>query len=147
MDMPADNGIRPRPIICIVVTKGMRHCKLTVLFWSDIYTLVCWLSTLAVIARVFLYDIMVSSILDLHYGSFDRGKWCNCTVWSELMVSCQCSHHNLVRGSTCCYPGLVTAHSQLSESAHIVTMILSEASHAIAQDWLEPTVSCLSPHI
>jgi len=57
------------------------------------------------------------------------------------------SRRDLVRGFSCYRPGLVRAHRQLSESAHIVAVILSEASHAIALILSEPTVSCHSPHV
>jgi len=86
-------------------------------------------------------------MLDLHYGSFRRGYLCNRAVWSEITVGCQSSHCDLVRGCMCCRPGLVRAHCQLSESARIVAVILSEASHAIAPIFSEPTVSCQIPHI
>jgi len=59
------------------------------------------------------------------------------------MYSCR----DLVRGFSGYRPGLVRAHCQLSECARIVTMILSEASHAIALVMSEATVSCLSPHV
>ena len=72
---------------------------------------------------------------------------CNRTVWSELTDSYQSSRRDLVRGSTCRCPGLVRAHCQLSESARIVAVIVSEDSHAIAQVLSEPTVSCQSVHI
>jgi hypothetical protein len=57
------------------------------------------------------------------------------------------SRRDLVRGFSCYRPGLVRAHRQLSESARLVTVILSEASHAIALILSEPTVSCQSPHV
>ena len=41
------------------------------------------------------------------------------------------SRRDLVRGFSCYRPGLVRAHRQLSESACIVAVILSEAPHAI----------------
>jgi len=85
-------------------------------------------------------------MLDLHYRSFTRWHFCNHTVGSELTVRCQSSHCNLVRGSTCCCPGPIRAHCQLSESTRIVAVILSEASHAIAMVLSETTVSYQSPH-
>jgi hypothetical protein len=57
------------------------------------------------------------------------------------------SRRHLVRGFSCYLPGVVRAHRQLSESAHLVAMILSEASHAIALILWEPTISCQSPHV
>jgi hypothetical protein len=57
------------------------------------------------------------------------------------------SRRDLVRGFSHYRPGLVRAHHQLSESARLVTVILSEASHAIALISSEPTVSCQSPHV
>ena len=54
------------------------------------------------------------------------------------------SPHYLVRGFSCYRPGLVRVHHQLSESARIVAVILSEASHAIPLILSEPTVSCQS---
>jgi hypothetical protein len=54
---------------------------------------------------------------------------------------------DLVRGFSGYRPGLVRAYRQLSESAHIVAVILSEVSHDIALVLLEPTVSCQSPHV
>jgi len=42
------------------------------------------------------------------------------------------SHHDLVRGFSCYRPGPVRAYRQLSESARIVAVILSEVSHTIA---------------
>jgi len=86
-------------------------------------------------------------MLDLQYGYFGSGYLCNGTVRSELTVGCQSSRHDLVTGSKCCRPGLVRAHSQLSECAHIVAVILSEASHAIDLVLTQPTVSCQSLHV
>jgi len=57
------------------------------------------------------------------------------------------SCRDLVRGFSCYRPGLVRAHRRLSESACIVAVILSEASHAIALIFSKPTVSCQSLHI
>jgi len=57
------------------------------------------------------------------------------------------SHCDLVRGFSCFRPGLVRAHCWLSESTHIVAVILSEASHAATLILSEPTVSCQSSHI
>jgi len=57
------------------------------------------------------------------------------------------SRCDLVGGYSCYRPGLVRAHSQLSESARIVAVILWEASHAIAMILSEPTISCESLHI
>jgi uncharacterized membrane protein YiaA len=56
------------------------------------------------------------------------------------------SRRDLVRGFSCYRPGLVRAHCQLSESARLVAVILSEAFHAIALIVSEPTISCQSPH-
>jgi hypothetical protein len=86
-------------------------------------------------------------MLDLHFASFGRGYLSNRTVWSELTVSCPSSRGDSVRGSTCCRPGLVRAHCQLSESTCIVTVILSQVSHAVTLALSEPTVSCQSPDI
>jgi hypothetical protein len=57
------------------------------------------------------------------------------------------SRCDLIKSFSCYRPGLVRAHHQLSESARIVAMILSEVSHAIALVFSDPTVSCQSPHI
>jgi uncharacterized membrane protein YiaA len=57
------------------------------------------------------------------------------------------SRRRHISGVSCYLPGLVEAHSQLSESTHIVAVILSAASHAIAQVWSEPIFSCQSPHV
>ena len=57
------------------------------------------------------------------------------------------SRCDLVGGFEYYRPGLVRAHSQLSESAGIVAVILSEVSHAIALGLSEPTISCQSLHI
>jgi hypothetical protein len=57
------------------------------------------------------------------------------------------SRRDLVCGFSCYRPGIVRAHRQLSESAHIVAVILSEVSHAIALVLSAPTVSCQSPHV
>jgi len=43
--------------------------------------------------------------------------------------------------------GLVRAHRQLSESARLVAVILSEAAHAITLILSEPSVSCQSPQV
>jgi hypothetical protein len=51
------------------------------------------------------------------------------------------SRRDLVRSFSCYRPGLVRAHRQLSESARIVAMILSEVCHAIALVLSEPTIS------
>jgi len=83
-------------------------------------------------------------MVDLHYVDFGRGNLCNRTVLSELMVGCHSSPHALVRGSACCFPGLVEAHCQLSETSPIADLILSEASHTMALVWSELTVDCQS---
>ena len=57
------------------------------------------------------------------------------------------SHCDLVTGVTCHRPGLVSAHRYLLESACIVPVILSEASHAIALVLSQPTISCQSPRV
>jgi hypothetical protein len=57
------------------------------------------------------------------------------------------SRRDFVRGVSCYRPGLVRAHRQLSESARLVAVIVSEASHAIALILSEPTVGCQSPHV
>jgi uncharacterized membrane protein YiaA len=57
------------------------------------------------------------------------------------------SHCDLVTGFTCCHPGLVRAHCQLSESGHIFAVMLSEVYHAIALAVSERTVSCQSPYL
>jgi hypothetical protein len=57
------------------------------------------------------------------------------------------SHRDLVRGLSSYRPGLVRAYRQLSYSARIVAVILSEVSHAIALVLSEPTISCHSPHV
>jgi hypothetical protein len=59
------------------------------------------------------------------------------------MYSCR----DPVRGLSYYCPGLVRAHCQLSESARIVTMIVSEASHVITLVLSVPTNSCQSPHV
>jgi len=56
------------------------------------------------------------------------------------------SRRDLFSGFSCYRPGLVRAHSQLSESARMVAVILSELSQAITVVLSEPTVSCESPH-
>jgi hypothetical protein len=60
---------------------------------------------------------------------------------------CRYSRRDLVKGFSFYRPGLVTAYRQLSQSARIVVVILSEVSHAIALVLSEPTVSCQSPHV
>jgi hypothetical protein len=57
------------------------------------------------------------------------------------------SRRDHVRGFSCYRPGLIRAYRQLSESARIVAVMLSEVSHAIALVLSEPTVSCQSPHV
>ena len=57
------------------------------------------------------------------------------------------SRRDLVRGFSCDHPGLVRAYRELSESARIVAVIVSQVSHAIALVLSEPTVSCQSPHV
>jgi len=54
---------------------------------------------------------------------------------------------DLVRGFSCYWPCLVRTHRELSDSARIVSGVLSEVSHAIALVLSEPTVSCQSPHV
>jgi len=57
------------------------------------------------------------------------------------------SRCDLVRGFSSYRPGLGRANHQLSESAHIVAVVISEVSHAISLVLSEPTVSCQSPHV
>jgi len=67
--------------------------------------------------------------------------WSGQSLLSAVRV-CMYSCRDVVRGFSCYRPGLVRAHCHLSESACIVAVNLSEASHAIALVWSEPTVSC-----
>jgi len=125
--------------------------------------------------RVFEHDMVKTSMLDLNCRSFGRGYLCNRTVMSELIVHCQSSHHDLVRGSASCHPALATAHCQLLEctciatlmlsgvscnhpsllrahlqlkqSACIVNIIISVATHAFSQVLYNATVSIQSLHI
>jgi len=54
---------------------------------------------------------------------------------------------DLVSGFTCYCPGMVRAYCQLSESARIVAVILSEVYDAIAMVMSVPTVSCKSLYL
>jgi hypothetical protein len=53
-----------------------------------------------------------------------------------------CSRRVLVRGLSCYCPGVDRAHRLSSESACIVAVMLSEASHAVVLVLSEPTISC-----
>ena len=87
-------------------------------------------------------ELSPSSCQRLHIIS----PWpCQCTV-STVRV-CMYSHRDLVKSSSSHRPGHGRAHGQLSESAHTVAVIFSEASHAIALVLAELTFSCRSPQV
>ena len=76
------------------------------------------LSPLRVLAKVFVHNMVSSSMLGLYYMSFGTGCVGSSTVWSECTVS------------------------YLSSG-----MILSEAPHVINLTLLEPIASCQNPHL
>jgi hypothetical protein len=75
----ADIGNGPSASICNADNKREIHGKVTLVFLPYNYLLVCCVSIVGVIARVISYDMVKSSMLDLHYGSFGRGDLCNRT--------------------------------------------------------------------
>jgi len=143
----AVKDIQPRIILCNVDNIYIIHYKIMVVFPLYHLTWVYYLGAFGVIARVFVPDMVKSSMLDPHYRLYVRGILGNCTVTLEHRVSWNSSHHNLIRCSACFFTGIIRAYCQVLESVQIAAMISSVASHAIALLFSEPTVSCWSLHI
>jgi len=84
----AENGMWHRAIILNVDNRHVTYGKLMIVFVPYPVTLVDLLSAVGVIVRVFVHNKVLSTILDMYYGSFGRGYLGNCTDLSKLMVGC-----------------------------------------------------------
>jgi len=71
--------MRPRAIILNVDNRHVTYRKLMIVFVPYPISLVDLRSAVGVIVRVFVHNKVLSTILDMHYGSFGRGYLDNCT--------------------------------------------------------------------
>jgi hypothetical protein len=71
----------------------------------------------------------------------------SCQSQSSVIRVCKDICRDLVEGFPRYCPGHGRAHRQLSESAHIVAVVISVASHAVAQIMSWPPINCQSLHI